>query len=103
MPAASSLYQPAKAYVARAFALLSSKYPVAPPEPLVGVRDWVPHSADTFILRDREIPYWHRGIVSGNALHSLDEYRSLVEALRADPVASPHLGTIVTSAPGGGR
>lgn len=83
--------------------MLSSRYPVAPSAPIAGLREWVPHSDDAFILRDREIPYWHHAVRSVGSMHSLDEYRNFVEALRADPIAGPHVEVIVTSERGGGR
>jgi hypothetical protein len=96
----SALYISAKAYVQAGVDLLAAAVPKAPMETLVGLRDWV-RSGDSFVTRDREIPYWspwNRGVMLYlGALHGLPEYKVYVQALNKDPIAARHVGIVVTT------
>jgi len=97
----SNIYAPAKAYVKAAIELLSRVCPATPPETMAGLRDWV-RSENVFVMRDREVPYWSRGISSRlEVLHALPEHKLFLQALSKDAAAARHVGVVITAR--GGR
>jgi hypothetical protein len=64
-----------------------------------GVKEWVRRDQGTFVLRDREEPYWARCLFQfRDQLRSLEEHRQLVRGLRADPEIASQLGKVVGTA-----
>lgn len=82
---------------------LSSEYPDGGTETILGLRDWVRNSENSFILRDRTEPRWYKAVYS-QSHHALDEYNAFVEVLKADLAVAPYINlVVVTSSVGGGR
>ena len=97
--ASATLKETARGYVSAAIELLAKECPEGPPRVMVGLLEWVRTSPNTFVLNDRDEPYWADGLFRHrDRLLSLSEYAEFMAALRADPTIAPHLDTLVGTA-----
>ena len=90
------LYESMRDYVTAAMSLLASECPERPPRILTGLHEWRRGSDGLFRRCDREDGYWVDCIRSRqDRIHTLAEYRRLVDVLRSIPEISGQLETLV--------
>jgi hypothetical protein len=98
------LDQALRAYTRAALEVADAAIPEGPPQVLTGIASWVRADAQTFVLRDREDPYWVFSIYRiGDQLGALSEREAALQALRDDPVTRPLLNVLVGTAMGAHR
>lgn len=94
--ASATLKETARAYVRAAIELLAKECPEEPPRVAVGLLEWVRTSSNTFVLHNREEPYWADSLLwHRDRLLSLSEYTVFRAALQADLTIAPQLNTLV--------
>jgi hypothetical protein len=92
----ATLKEAARAYVRAVIELLAKECPEGPSRVAVGRLEWIRTSPNTFVLHNREEPYWADGLfLHRDRLLSLGEYAELTAALGRDPTIAPQLNTLV--------
>src|SRR5260370_10836285 len=92
-----------RTYTERAMRELRDACRERPPAVITGMRDWVRHE-DSFVLADREEPYWQWCILQSRDIrHGWPEYLAAEEAIRSDPLLRTQVDTLVGTAMGAHR
>ena len=91
-------------YVRAAMSLLASECPEGPSRILRGLEEWRRGPDNLFRRYDREDPYWVDCIRSHqDRIHTLPEYRRLVDVIRSIPEINGQLETLVGTISQAGR
>ena len=98
------LYEPMREYVRAAMSLLASECPEGPSRILRGLEEWRRDADNLFRRYDRQDPYWVDCIRSHqDRIHTLPEYRRLVDVIRSIPEINGQLETLVGTISQAGR